>query len=87
MDEVIVKFNGKMVSHLNIPYKQKRFGIILYKLCDSRGNTYDMSIYLREECVDAVADVSITNERAHKVISVGCQIQGVHLFLDLHNGK
>ena len=46
VDEVIVLYKGRVVFWQYIPKKHKRFGIKIYKLCDSLGYTYDMSVYL-----------------------------------------
>ena len=45
-DELIVLYKGRVVFRQYIPNKHKRFGIKIYKLCDSLGYTYDMSVYL-----------------------------------------
>ena len=42
VDEVIVKFNGRVIFKQYIPKKRKRFGIKMYKLCDSSGYSYDL---------------------------------------------
>jgi hypothetical protein len=44
VDEIIVLFKG---SHLQtcVTKKHKRFGIKLYNLCDSKGYTYDMTVF------------------------------------------
>ena len=34
IDEVIVKFNGRVIFQQYIPKKHKHFGIKIYKLCD-----------------------------------------------------
>jgi hypothetical protein len=39
VDEIIVLFKGRVVFKQYIPKKHKRFGIKVYKLCDSRGYT------------------------------------------------
>jgi hypothetical protein len=57
------------------------------KIQESGGYTYDTSTYLREESVDAVADIRLTNETAHHLINVGFQTQMFTLFLYLHNAK
>jgi len=44
--EVIVKFKGRVLFKQYIPKKCKRFGIKMFKLCDSTGYTYDMNVYL-----------------------------------------
>ena len=44
VDEVIVKFKGRVICRLDIPKKRKHFGIKIYKLCDESGYTYDMRV-------------------------------------------
>ena len=44
VDKVIVLCKGRVVFRQYIPKKHKRFGIKIYKLCDSLGYTYDMSV-------------------------------------------
>ena len=44
VDEVIVKFKGRIVFKQYIPKKRKRFCIKMFKLCDSTGYTYDMNV-------------------------------------------
>jgi len=44
VDEVIVKFKGKVIFRQYIPKKRKCFGIKIYKLCDGSGYTYDMRV-------------------------------------------
>jgi hypothetical protein len=39
IDEVIVKFKGRVLFKQYIPKKRKRFGIKMFKLCDSTGYT------------------------------------------------
>ena len=39
VDEVTVKFKGRVIFRQNIPKKRKRFGIKIYKLCDESGYT------------------------------------------------
>ena len=46
VDEVIVKFKGRVIFQQYIPKKHKHFGINIYKLCDETGYTYDMTVYL-----------------------------------------
>ena len=41
VDEVIVKFKGRVIFRQYIPKKRKRFGIKIYKLCNESGYTYD----------------------------------------------
>jgi hypothetical protein len=45
VDEVIVLFKAKVIFRKCIPLKYKHFGIKIYKLCDSLGYTYNMTVY------------------------------------------
>lgn len=60
MDEVVVLHKGRVVSWQYIPKKHKRFGIKIYKLRDSLGYTYDMSVYLGKQRQHATAEITAT---------------------------
>jgi hypothetical protein len=45
IDEIVL-FKGCVIFKQYTPMKYKRFGIKIYKLCDSKGFTYNMSVYL-----------------------------------------
>jgi len=49
INEVIVKFKGRVLFKQYIPTKRKSFGIKMFKLCDSTGYTYDMNVYLGKD--------------------------------------
>ena len=49
VDEVIVKFKGRVIFKQYISTKRKRFSIKMYKLCDSSGYIYDMDVYLGKD--------------------------------------
>ena len=61
VDEVIVLYKGTVVFLQYIPKKHKRFGIKIYKLCDSLGYTYDMSVYLGKQRQHATAQITATH--------------------------
>lgn len=46
LDEVIVKFKGRVAFRQYIPTKRKQWGIKMYKISDKTGYTYDMRVYL-----------------------------------------
>jgi len=46
VDEVIVKFKGRVIFRQYIPKKRKCFFIKIYKLYDESGYTYGMRMYL-----------------------------------------
>jgi len=49
VDEVIVKFRGRVVFKQYIPKKRKCFGIKMFKLRDCSRYTYDMNVYLGKD--------------------------------------
>jgi len=49
VDEVIVKFKGRVLFKEYIPKNRKRFGIKMFKLRNSTRYTYDMNVYLGKE--------------------------------------
>jgi len=61
VDEVIVKFKGRVIFRQYIPKKRKHFGIKIYKLCDESGYTYDMRVYLGKDSDSATDDMSATH--------------------------
>jgi len=61
VDEVIVKFKGRVIFKQYIPKKRKRFGIKIYKLCDETGYTYDMRVYLGRNSHFATDDMTATH--------------------------
>jgi len=44
IDEIIVLLKGRVIFKQCIPKKHKLFGIKLYKLCDYKGFTYNMTV-------------------------------------------
>ena len=44
VDEVIVKYRGRVIFRQYIPKKRKHFGIKIYKLCNESEYTYDMRV-------------------------------------------
>jgi hypothetical protein len=57
VDEVIVKFKGRVIFRQYIPKKRKCFGIKIYKPCDDSGYTYDMRVYLGKDSHSATDDM------------------------------
>jgi hypothetical protein len=97
IDEIIVKFKGNVVFCQFIPKKRKRFGIKLYKLCDSLGYTYDMKVYLGKQREDAAGNVTATHgtvlqlvrrlENKVHTLYMDNYFSLPHLFDDLHNRR
>jgi len=58
MDKVIVLYKGRAVFRQYIPRRHKRFGIKIYKLCDSLGYTYEMNLCLGKQSQHATAQIT-----------------------------
>jgi hypothetical protein len=65
---VIVLYKGRVVFRQYIPKKHKRFGIRIYKLCDSVSYTYDTSVYLSKQRQHATAQITATHRKVLQVI-------------------
>jgi len=81
VDEVIVKFKGRVIFRQYIPKKRKRFSIKIYKLCDESGYTYDMRAYLGRDSHSATDDMTA----AHATVRhLTCRVEGLghNIFID-----
>ena len=81
VDEMIVLYKGRVVFQQYTPKKCKRFGIKIYKLCDSLGYTYDMSVYLGKQRQHATAEITTTHGMVLQVIQ---RVEGLghNIFMD-----
>jgi len=61
VEELIVLYKGRVAFQQYIPKKHKRFGIKIYKLCDTLGYIYDMSVYLGKQRQHATAQITATH--------------------------
>ena len=68
VDEAIVLYKRRVVFQQYIPKKHKRFGIKIYKLCDSLGYTYDMSMYLGKQRKHATVQITAKHRTVLQVI-------------------
>jgi len=84
VDEVIVLCKGRVVFRQYIPKKHKRSGIKIYKLCDSLGYTYDMSVYLGKQWQHATAYITATHGMVPQVIQ---RVEGLghKIFMDSYS--
>jgi hypothetical protein len=82
LDEVVVKFKGKVVIWQYITKKQEIWHKI-YKLCDRSGYTYDMRVYLGKQrnltSTDNPTTHETTLELVRKFEGVGHKGQLLHL--------
>jgi len=74
-------YKGRVVFQQYIPKKHKRFGIKIYKLCDSLGYTYDISVYLEKQRQHATAQITATHG---KVLQFFQRVEGLgyKIFMD-----
>jgi hypothetical protein len=61
LDEVILLFKGASNFQRTHTHEAQRFGIRIYKLCDTSGYTYDMDIYLRKDRTHVTRDMTVTH--------------------------
>ena len=81
VDEVIVKFEGRVIFWQHIPKKRKCFSIKIYKLCDVSGYTYDMRVYLGRDSHSATDDMTATHASVRHLTS---RVEGLghKIFMD-----
>jgi len=81
VDEVNVKFKGKVIFRQYIPMKSKIFDVKIYKLCDESRYTYDMSVYLGRDSHSATDDMTATHATVRRLTS---RVQGLghKIFMD-----
>ena len=81
MDEVIVKFKGRVIFRQYIPKKRKNFCIKIYKLCDISGCTYGMRVYLGKELHSAIDDMTAAHTTVRDLTS---RVEGLghKIFMD-----
>jgi len=61
VDDITVLFKGRVIFKWYIPKKQKQFGIRLYKLCDFKGYTCNMNMYLGKDGKHATLSMTATH--------------------------
>jgi len=81
VDEVIVKFKGKVIFRQYISKKRIRFGTKVYKLCDESGYTYDMRVYLGK---DSHSDTDNMTAKHATVRNLTWRVEGLghKIFMD-----
>jgi len=81
VDEVIVKFKGRVIFRQYIPKKRKHFSIKIYKLCVESGYTNDMRVYLGRDSHSATDDMTATHATVRHLTS---RVEGLghKIFMD-----
>ena len=81
VDEVIVKYRGRVIFRQYIPKKRKGFVIKIYKLCDEAGYTCAMMVYLGKDSQSATDDMTATHTTVRHLT---CRVEGLgaKLFMD-----
>ena len=67
VDEVIVKYRGRVIFRQYIPKKRKRFGIKIYKLCDEAGYTCAIRVYLGKDLQSATDDMTAAHTTVRRL--------------------
>ena len=68
VDEVIVKYRGRVIFRQYILKKRKRFSIRIYKLYDEAGYMCAMRVYLGKDSQSANDDKTTTHETVRHLI-------------------
>jgi len=81
VDEVTVKFKGRVTFRQYIPKKRKCFGIKIYKLYDESRYTYDMRVYLGRDSHSTTDDMTATHSNVRPLT---CRVEslGHKIFMD-----
>jgi len=82
VDEIIVKFKERILFKQYIPKKRKRFGIKMFKLCDSTGYTCDMNVYLGKDRQRAAQHLTATHNTVAN-LTMGVEGFGHKLYMDI----
>ena len=80
VDEVIVKFKGRVAFRQYIPMKRKQWGIKVYTTADKKGYTYDIRVYTVNDKIKATensASYNVVNSMADAIKG-----KGHKLFMD-----
>jgi len=81
VDEVTVKFQGRVIFRQYIPKKSKNSGTKIYKLCDKSVYTYDIKLYLGRDSHSATEDMTATHTTVRHLTG---RVEGLEhkLFMD-----
>ena len=81
VDEVTVKFKGRVIFRQYIPKKRKCFSIKIYKLCDESGYTYDKRVYLGRDSHSVTDNMTATHPTVRHLT---CRVEGLghKIFMD-----
>jgi len=82
VDDIIVFFKGRVIFKQYTPKKHKRFGIKLYKPCDSKGYTYSMIVYLGKDRKHVTPSMKATHANV-----TGLAARSGHVGHKLHRGN
>ena len=81
VEEVTVKFKGRVIFRQHIPKKRKHFIIKIYKVCDELWYTYNMKVYLGRDSYSDTDDITATHA---SVRHLTCRFGGLghKIFMD-----
>ena len=81
LDEVIVKFKGRVIFRQYFPKKRKSLSNKIYELCEDSEYTYDMRVYLGKDTYFATDNITATHITARHST---CRVEGLRhkIFMD-----
>jgi len=81
-DDIILKFNGRVIIRQYIPMKRKRSSFKIYKLCDESGYMCDMRVYLSKDAHSVTDDMTATHATLRHLIS---RVEGLGYKIFMYN--
>ena len=73
VDEVIVKFKGRVIFRQYFPKKRKRFGVKIYEFCGLSVYTCELRVYLGRDSHSVTDDMTATQATVKLCI---CRVEG-----------
>jgi len=83
LNEVTVKFKGRVIFRQYIPKKRNLFNIKIYTLCDESGYTYDMRVYLGRDSHSATDDMTAIHATVRHLTSRVKRLRTRNIFIYL----
>jgi len=82
VDELVVKFKGRVTFRQYNSNKRKHFGTKIYKICDESGYTYDMKVYWGRELHSATHNITATHATVRHLT---CRVEGLGYKISMDN--
>ena len=79
--DITVLFKGRVIFKQHTPNKHNQFWIKLYKLCDFKGYTYNMTVYLDKDGKHVTPSITATHATVTE-LAARIEHMGRKLYMD-----